>query len=192
MIKGPEGENSQPEISRRSALVAAGVCFAMLGERVLGAMGDDVGSAGADSHVAGQKATFTTDSEANGTVEIAGIHDGKGKVRIKYFAFDGAPAPAHFMIYELPPGASEGVHTHFLDDRNKQGSYDEYYYVISGQGQMEIDGKIIPIAKGDNVHTPLEVAHGVENTHPTEKLRVFLTFIKRGNEPSPERAMRKP
>jgi mannose-6-phosphate isomerase-like protein (cupin superfamily) len=47
---------------------------------------------------------------------------------------------------------------------------------------MEIDGKIVAVAKGDHVHTPLEVAHGVENTHPTENLRVFLTFIKRGNE----------
>jgi hypothetical protein len=39
------------------------------------------------------------------------------------------------------------------------------------------------VAKGEHVHTPLDVAHGIENTHPTENLRVFLTFIKRGNEP---------
>jgi quercetin dioxygenase-like cupin family protein len=70
-------------------------------------------------------------------------------------------------------------------DRNKQGSFDEYYYIISGQGQMEIDGQVVAVAKGDHVHTPLEVAHGVEDTHPTENLRVFLTFIKRGSEPSP-------
>ena len=131
---------------------------------------------------------FSKDSEATGMVAIAGIHEGHGQVNTKYFRFDDAPWPAHFIIYDLPPGASEGVHTHYLDDRNKQGPYDEYYYIISGQGQMEIDGQVIPVAKGDHVHTPLEVAHGVENTHPTESLRVFLTFIKRGDGIAPLRA----
>jgi len=117
-------------------------------------------------------------------VEIGAIHGGKGKGRVKVFRFDGASAPAHFIIYDLPPGASEGIHAHFLDNHNGQGSFDEYYYFISGRGPMEIDGEIVTVVKGDHVHTPLEVAHGVENTHPSENLRVFLTFIKRGSEPS--------
>ncbi len=142
-------------------------------------------AAGTQAAAANAKATFTKDSESQGMAEITGIHEGKGTGKAKWFRFNDAPAPASFMIYDLPPGASEGVHTHFLDDRNEQGSYDEYYYFISGQGQMEIDDVIVPVAKGDHVHTPLEVAHGVENTHPTENLRVFLTFIKRGDEPSP-------
>jgi hypothetical protein len=163
------------KISRRDALATAGICFAMLSQKAL--------AAGAAPLTTNPKPTFTKDSEANGMVEVAGIHQGKGKGKIKFFRFDGAPAPAHFIIYDLPPGASEGVHVHFLDNRNQEGSFDEYYYFISGQGQMEIDGEIVPVAKGDHVHTPLEVAHGVENTHPTENLRVFLTFIRRGNEP---------
>jgi mannose-6-phosphate isomerase-like protein (cupin superfamily) len=133
------------------------------------------------------KRSYTKDSETEGMVEIAGIHAGKGKGKIKFFRFDGAPAPAHFIIYDLPPGASEGVHVHFLDDRNKEGSFDEYYYIISGRGQMQIDDEIVAVTQGDHVHAPLEVAHGIENTHPVENLRVFLTFIKRGNEPSPSR-----
>jgi oxalate decarboxylase/phosphoglucose isomerase-like protein (cupin superfamily) len=163
------------KISRRDALATAGACFAMLSQKAL--------AAGAASLTTNPKPTFTKDSEANGMVEVAGIHQGKGKGKIKFFRFDGTPAPAHFIIYDLPPGASEGVHVHFLDNRNQEGSFDEYYYFISGQGQMEIDGEIVAVAKGDHVHTPLEVAHGVENTHPTENLRVFLTFIRRGNEP---------
>ena len=118
-------------------------------------------------------------------VEITGIHQGKGTGRARLFRFDGASAPAYFLIYDLPPGASEGVHVHYLDNHNKEGSFDEYYYFMSGQGQMEIDGEIVPVAKGDHVHTPLEVAHGVENTHASENLRVFLTFIQRGDEPRP-------
>jgi len=183
-------DNARPGISRRGALTTAGVCFAMLSHKALAAMATQADATASAMQPDAAKPSpkpkpgFTKDSEAQGMVEIAGIHQGKGKGAIKFFRFDGAPAPAHFIIYDLPPGASEGVHVHFLDDRNKEGSFDEYYYIISGQGQMEIDGEIVTVAKGDHVHTPLEVAHGVENTHPTEHLRVFLTFIKRGNEPS--------
>lgn len=162
------------KLNRRDALAAAGACFAMLSQKALAAE-------------SGRKATYAKDSEAQGMIEVKGIHAGKGKGGIKFFAFDGAPKPAHFLIYDLSPGGSEGTHVHFLDNRNSEGSFDEYYYIISGRGQMEIDGEIVPVVAGDHVHTPLEVAHGIENTHPTENLRVFLTFIKRGNEQPPMR-----
>jgi oxalate decarboxylase/phosphoglucose isomerase-like protein (cupin superfamily) len=155
------------KLSRRGAL--AGACFAMLSQKALAATTE--------------KVSFSKEPEADGMVEIAGIHQGKGKGKARLFRFVGQSAPAYFMVYDLPPGASEGVHVHFLDDRNKEGAYDEYYYIVSGQGQMEIDGKIVPVTQGDHVHTPLEVAHGVENTHPTEHLRVFLTFIMRAGAP---------
>ena len=155
------------KIGRRTVVTAAGACFAMLSQKALAAEQTP-------------KTSYAKDSEANGMVEITGIHAGKGKGKIKFFRFDGTPAPAHFIIYDLPPGASEGVHVHFLDDRNKEGSFDEYYYIVSGRGQMEIDDEIVAVAQGDHIHTPLEVAHGIENTHPTDNLRVFLTFIKRG------------
>jgi len=178
MTKMRNGEAARLKLSRRSALTAAGACFAMLSQRALAAHASMTAAAVSPGTTPG----FAKDTEAVGMVEIAGIHGGKGKGKAKWFRFDGASAPANFMIYDLPPGASEGVHTHFLDDRNREGSYDEYYYIVSGTGQMEIDGKIVTVAQGDHVHTPLEVAHGVENTHPTDNLRVFLTFIKRGHE----------
>lgn len=166
-------------LSRRDALAAAGTCFAMLSQRALAA-----------TEMAGDrpKPAYAKDSEALGMIEVKGIHAGKGKGGVKMFPFGGAPKPAHFLIYDLEPGGSEGVHVHFLDNRNSEGAFDEYYYIVSGSGQMEIDGQIVPVVAGDHVHTPLEVAHGIENTHPTEHLRVFLTFIKRGNEPSPMRS----
>ncbi len=162
-------------VSRRGALAAAGTCFAMLSQRALAAEGPVVAS----------NARYTKESEVDGMREITGIHQGKGKGRTRWFRFANAPWPAHFMIYDLEPGASEGVHVHFLDDRNKEGAFDEYYYIMSGEGQMEIDGVVVPVKAGDHVHTPLEVAHGVENTHPTERLRVFLTFIARAGKPYP-------
>ena len=174
-----KAKNDGSKLSRRQAFAAAGVCFAMLNQKALAGMGS---KAAAASGAPGSKATFTKDREADGTVGITGYHRGKGRIKTKWFRFDQAPAPASFMVYDLPPGSSEGVHVHFLDNRNKEGSFDEYYYIISGQGRMEIDGEMVPVAKGDHVHTPLGVAHGVENTHETDTLRVFLTFIKRGDE----------
>lgn len=165
-----------PKLNRRTALAAAGTCFAMLSQRALAA---ERAAPTAD------QPSFTKESEADGMREITGIHHGKGKGLTKWFRFANAPWPAHFIVYDLEPGASEGVHTHYLDDRNKEGAFDEYYYIMAGSGQMEIDGKPVAVKAGDHIHTPLEVAHGIENTHPTERLRVFLTFIARAGEPYP-------
>jgi hypothetical protein len=165
-------------ISRRSAL-AGGACLAMLSERADAQMPDSPAAPPAS------KPRFASDRDSDGAFEVAGIHKGKGKGRVKLFRFDGATAPTYMLIYDLPPGASEGVHVHFLDNRNGEGSFDEYYYILSGQGQMEIDGEIVPVAAGDHVHTPIEVAHGIENTHASEPLRVYLIYIRRGTETSP-------
>ena len=106
------------------------------------------------------------------------VHGGLGSVQVRFFSFDKAPLPARFLIYDFPPGASEGVHTHGLGDK-VGGAFDEYYFVLAGQGEMEIGGERVPVKPGDHVHTPLDVAHGIRNTHPHEHLRVFLTYIDR-------------
>lgn len=178
-----DSDQKEPMLSRRNALAATGLCFAMLSQRTLAAEGMTSTSSAMPLPV-GARPTFTKDDES-AMREVKAIHHGKGTTRTKWFRFANTPWPAHFMVYDLPPGASEGVHTHFLDDRNKEGAYDEYYYIISGQGQMEIDGAVVPVKMGDHIHTPLEVAHGVENTHATENLRVFLTFVQRAGEPYP-------
>jgi mannose-6-phosphate isomerase-like protein (cupin superfamily) len=123
--------------------------------------------------------TFAKDTEVGSMRRFEAIHAGKGSVNIKRFGFDGLSARANFIIYDIPPGASEGVHVHHLDNRNNEGPFDEYYYIVSGQGQMRIGDVIVPVAAGDNVHTPLDVPHGIENTHAEEHLKVRLTFITR-------------
>jgi mannose-6-phosphate isomerase-like protein (cupin superfamily) len=123
-------------------------------------------------------ARFTKLAEADVGTPYPHLHDGDGTVIVRYFRFDNAPAPANFVIYDMPPGSSEGVHTHQLGDAVR-GSYDEYYYVVEGQGEMEIDGEIVPVKSGDHVQTPLGVAHGIRNTQTDQNLRVFLIFITR-------------
>jgi Cupin domain len=137
-------------------------------------------SARADTAVSpAASAAFSKGSETGAMSQLTSLHAGKGSVGIKRFPFQGAPAPAHFIVYEIPPGASEGVHVHHLDNRNQEGAFDEYYYIVSGEGQMQVDGELVPVKAGDHVHTPLDVAHGIENTHSQHVLKVFLTFINR-------------
>ena len=174
MSKENAGKALGAHVPRRDLLASAGACLAL-------ASGKAAAMPAAAARSAPAKARFSKDSEGHGVYE-GQVHEGKGTLKGKFFGFDGAPFPAYFLTYDLPPGSSEGVHVHFLDNRNGGGSFDEYYYIISGEGQMEIDGEVVPVRAGDHVHTPLEVAHGVENTHPSENLRVFLTFIKRGDE----------
>ena len=125
-----------------------------------------------------RKAEFMKDSEQHDMRSFESIHHGIGKINVKFFRFDGAPAPANYLIYDIPPGSSEGTHVHRLNDE-KLGSFDEYYYMISGSGVMEIDDQIVQVAPGDHVFTPLDVRHGIENTSKSENLKVFLTFILR-------------
>ncbi len=122
--------------------------------------------------------TSSKEVEAEALKHFEKVHEGKGTLGVAFFRFGGAPAPAAFLIYDIPPGGSEGVHVHHLGDE-KLGSFDEYYYIVSGEGQMEIDGKIVPVKAGDHVHTPLDVHHGIENSSAEGNLKVFLTYIKR-------------
>ena len=105
-------------------------------------------------------------------------HQGLGSIGMRIFDFGGASAPAHFLTFDIPSGASEGVHVHNLTDP-KLGPYDEYYYIVEGRGEMMIDGKAVPVTAGDHVHAPLEVPHGIRNTDPVQPLKVFLTYINR-------------
>jgi mannose-6-phosphate isomerase-like protein (cupin superfamily) len=59
------------------------------------------------------------------------------------------------------------------------GQSDEFYYVISGSGEMEIDGEKVPVTAGDHIFTPNGVAHGIENTTAEGDLKVYLLAVKR-------------
>lgn len=125
-----------------------------------------------------QKLAFSKASEDEVARPYPNVHEGNGTISVRFFAFDKKPAPAHFVIYEIPPGASEGVHTHRLGD-TVLGPFDEYYYIIGGQGEMLIDGDAVAVKAGDHIHTPLGVSHGISNSAEKENLKVFLTFIAR-------------
>lgn len=149
-------------ISRRNILIAT-------------ALGAVVGPAGVAR--AGTP-KFRMESGNQNIRSFRGVHEGLGTIEMRVFDFAGAAAPANFLIYDIPPGASEGVHVHNLVDP-KLGAFDEYYYIIEGRGKMLIDSEPLMVGTGDHVHTPLDVAHGIENIDDSRRLKVFLTYIDR-------------
>src|SRR3546814_2848959 len=89
------------------------------------------------------------------------------------FDFGNAASPANFLVYDIPVGASEGVHLHNLTDP-KLGAFDEFYYIIEGRGKMTIDGESVFVTAGDHVHAPLDSWRGIENIDGGQRLKVFL------------------
>ena len=110
---------------------------------------------------------------------ITAMRGGPGSVSVRHFRFDEKGAPARFLIYEIPPGAAEGVHTHYADDRNGTGAYEEFYYVISGTGIMTLGTETFHVQAGDYVHAPLNIARGMANADPKQTLKVHLTVVLR-------------
>jgi mannose-6-phosphate isomerase-like protein (cupin superfamily) len=123
--------------------------------------------------------TFRYDREDAGVIHYKGVHNGNGAIDIKFFfQEDRAANPALLIMYDIPPGASEGVHTHNFGDK-KAGSFDEFYYILSGSGQMQIAGESVWVRAGDHLFTPNGVPHGIENIGQKENLRVYLVAVVR-------------
>jgi len=159
--------NLRQAVSRRSGLKLAAAATALAATK----------AAVAAPEVEAASPGFVFDSEADAKV-FENIHEGKGSTSVKYFLFSRKGAPAFFLTYDFPPGASEGVHVHRLGDA-KLGSFDEFYYIVAGQGHMEIDGKQVAVKAGDHIFTPIDTHHGIENTAKDGNLKVFLTYVKR-------------
>ena len=68
----------------------------------------------------------------------------------------------------LPPGTSIGVHRH--------GGDEEYYYILSGQGVMTLDGVRHEVSQGDITGVFPGGEHGLENTGNTD-LRVLVISV---------------
>ncbi len=67
----------------------------------------------------------------------------------------------------VPPGADIGVHTH-------TNANEEIYIIISGQGDMKLDGREFTVGPGHVVVNPPGGAHGLKNTGNTDLRLVVI------------------
>jgi len=120
------------------------------------------------------------ENDREGREVLEHMRGGSGSVSVRHFRFDGKGAPTRFLILEIPPGAAEGSHVHYADDRNGTGAYEEFYYVISGRGIATLGDANYAVGPGDYWHAPLDMARGLANADPAEMLKVHLTVVLRG------------
>jgi len=94
-------------------------------------------------------------------------HDGKGSVDWTEVLNYRQPDRLLRYIHDdtIPPGASIGNHHHEADE--------EYYYIISGKGEMTLDGETHAVSAGDITAVFPGGSHALMNTGQCD-LRVLV------------------
>jgi mannose-6-phosphate isomerase-like protein (cupin superfamily) len=84
-------------------------------------------------------------------------HGGTGSIATER-VLGGPPATACDFVdlTVVPPGSTIGVHTHSPHD-------EEFYVVISGSGEMYLDGRIFSVGSGDVIRNRPGGTHGLRN-----------------------------
>jgi len=68
----------------------------------------------------------------------------------------------NIAIWELEPGASEGIHNH----SEPLHKFRELYYFLEGEGEVDLDDKTIRATKGDSVLISPDTNRGIRNLGP--------------------------
>ena len=99
------------------------------------------------------------------------FRDGEGNVRLTYLLDGSTQKNARlFAEFTLNPGSSIGYHQH--------NSETEYYFIVSGTGTVNDDGKEVQVKQGDSVITGNGASHSIKNTGsvPLLFLAVIVTY----------------
>jgi mannose-6-phosphate isomerase-like protein (cupin superfamily) len=91
------------------------------------------------------------------TEEKEKMRDGEGVTHFTYL-LDGSKEKNARMFAEitLKPGCSIGYHKH--------DSETEYYFILSGSGEVDDNGKKVQVTKGDSIITGNGASHSIKNT----------------------------
>jgi mannose-6-phosphate isomerase-like protein (cupin superfamily) len=126
--------------------------------------------AGAGLHaVAMQKPTpggYIVENDREVAKEEPGTHNGGGQT-IGYSFFKNVPnLKLVFRKRALKPGSGIGLH---------EQKEDEIYYVLSGRGQMTLDGKTVDITPGTAVLTRTGSSHSLKQVG-SEDLVILINY----------------
>ena len=98
--------------------------------------------------------------------EEAGPHAGGGRT-VGYSFFQGTPnLKLVFRKRAVKPGSGIGYH---------EQKEDEIYYVLSGRGQMTLDGKTVDVGPGTAILTRTGSSHGLKQVG-TEDLVILVNY----------------
>lgn len=111
---------------------------------------------------------FVLEHDAEVAKPGAGPHNGGGQ-SVGYSFFEKAEGfKFEFRKRVLKPGAAIGYHLQEID---------EVYYILSGTGQMQMNGKEFPVKPGDAILTRPGSSHGLKQTG-TEDLTLMIAYEK--------------
>ena len=109
---------------------------------------------------------YVLERDAEIALEEPGTHGGGGQT-IGYSFFKKTPSlKLVFRKRALKPGSGIGYHLQ---------KEDEIYYVLSGRGEMTIDGKSFEVKPGDAVLTRPGASHGLKQVG-TEDLVIMINY----------------
>lgn len=120
----------------------------------------------AGAHAQAPRSDSYVEREASLAIQQPGPHEGEGLTTAWPFFEQADGFDIVFRKRALHPGASIGEH---LNDK------DEIYYVLSGRGELMLDGDYREVAAGDAILTRRGSRHGLRQTGD-EDLVIFVVF----------------
>jgi mannose-6-phosphate isomerase-like protein (cupin superfamily) len=101
-------------------------------------------------------------------------HGGIGKIATDRVLSGSRETACDFVdLTILPAGSEIGVHTHGAED-------EEYYVVISGAGEMHLEGRTFAVGPGDVIRNLPSGTHGLRNIGRQEIRLVVIQVPTRG------------
>lgn len=95
---------------------------------------------------------------APGSVQVRhNVHDGRGATLMRLIA-SVERSPFALLDWTLPPGSSEGPHTHGQDAVGL-----EQYYVVTGTVVLQVGAQTWQLTEGDSVGVPRTLLRSVRN-----------------------------
>jgi mannose-6-phosphate isomerase-like protein (cupin superfamily) len=116
-----------------------------------------------------QEPGYILDREKDLAQQQPGPHDGGGTTTAHNFFAKAADCKLVFRKRILHPGSSIGYHLQ---------KEDEIYYIISGTGEMKMNGKTFPVAAGDAILTRPGSSHGLTQTGKDD-LVIIINYEKK-------------
>ncbi|WP_231758544.1 cupin domain-containing protein [Microbulbifer elongatus] len=127
-----------------------------------------IATAQASTETKDQSPGFVIEHDSQVAAQQAGPHKGGGETT-GYSFFAGVPSmDLVFKKRILHPGAAIGYH-----EQHK----DEIYYVISGTGELTMNGEKSEVGPGSAILTRPGSSHGLRQTG-TEDLAIFIVYRK--------------
>ena len=119
-----------------------------------------------------RKMNYYKQNDSKNIHQIPAHHEGKGTFDVCPLFDQDLKIPIKTQIWELSPGATEGMHHHSDNE-----ALEEFYYFLEGTGTMWVGNEKFSVISGDAVLIPQNIDHGFENTG-NKKLKLLIIWGK--------------